>query len=163
MPRPTPWRPPLATLALEPARALPRAPHAVPAGEQDTLPSRYGWPVHVLALAGFTLAFVGWLNETWLYLFDSPIWLNRYTEYAIILAFGTWRIASEKNAYTRRRLVILVGVVTGLWWLLPWLYPFRRAACRLPLVATRVPFAAHARHADLLPRAGPGLPSSAAA
>ncbi|MBI5898599.1 MAG: FAD-dependent oxidoreductase [Rhodocyclales bacterium] len=112
------------TLALEPAHSFPRAPHAVAAGEQDTLPSRYGWPVHLLALAGFTLAFVGWLNETWLYLFDSPIWLNRYTEYAIILAFGLWRIASEKNAYTRRRLVILVGVVTGLWWLLPWLYPF---------------------------------------
>jgi glutamate synthase (NADPH/NADH) small chain len=112
------------TLALEPARSFPRAPHAVAAGEQDSLPSRYGWPVHVLALAGFTLAFVGWLNETWLFLFESPIWLNRYTEYAIILAFGLWRIVAEKNAYTRRRLVILVGVVTGLWWLVPWLYPF---------------------------------------
>jgi hypothetical protein len=70
------------------------------------------------------LAFVGWLNETWLFLFESPIWLNRYTEYAIILAFGAWRIVAEKNAYTRRRLIILVGVVTGLWWLVPWLTPF---------------------------------------
>jgi hypothetical protein len=115
----------LASITLEqPIGGFPRAPHRVTAGEQDTLPSRYGWPIKLLSLAAFTLAFVGWLNETWLFMFESPIWLNRYTEYAIILAFGTWRIVAEKNAYTRRRLVILVGVVTGLWWLVPWLNPF---------------------------------------
>ena len=114
----------MATTTLEAVGGFPRAPHRVDAGEQDTLPSRYGWPVKLLSLAAFTLAFVGWLNETWLFLFESPIWLNRYTEYAIILAFGTWRIVAEKNAYTRRRLIILVGVVTGLWWLVPWLNPF---------------------------------------
>jgi glutamate synthase (NADPH/NADH) small chain len=115
----------LASITLEqPIGGFPRAPHCVTAGEQDTLPSRYGWPVKLLSLLAFTLAFVGWLNETWLFLFESPIWLNRYTEYAIILAFGTWRIVAEKNAYTRRRLIILVGVVTGLWWLVPWLNPF---------------------------------------
>jgi len=93
------------------------------ATEQDTLPSRYGWPVQLFALAAFTLAFIGWLNETWLFLFESPIWLNRYTEYAVILGFGLWRIRAERNPYTRRRLIILVGVVTGLWWLVPWLVP----------------------------------------
>jgi len=104
--------------------ALGRAPHLAAAGEQDTLPSRYRWPVQLLSLAAFTLAFFGWLNETWLFLFDNPIWLNRYTEYAIILTFGIWRIAAEMNAYTRRRLVILVAVVTGFWWFIPWLFPF---------------------------------------
>lgn len=43
------------------------------------------------------------LNETWLFLLESPIWLYHYTEYAIILDFGIWRIAAEKNEYTRRR------------------------------------------------------------
>jgi glutamate synthase (NADPH/NADH) small chain len=74
-------------------------------------------------MAAFTLAFVGWINESWLYLYESPIWLNRYTEYAIILAFGLWRIHAEKNPYTRKRLIILVTVVTLLWWLIPWLMP----------------------------------------
>ncbi len=75
-------------------------------------------------MAAFSLAFLGWLNESWLFLWDSPIWLNRYTEYAIILAFGLWRIGAERNRYTRRRLVVLVSVVTVLWWLVPWLAPF---------------------------------------
>jgi polyferredoxin len=75
-------------------------------------------------MAAFTLAFVGWLNEAWLFWWDSPIWLNRYTEYAIILAFGLWRIHAEQNRYTRKRLIILVAVVTAVWWLIPWLNPF---------------------------------------
>lgn len=91
--------------------------------EQDSLPGRYPWWVMMLAMAAFTLAFLGWLNETWLYLYESPIWLNRYTEYAIILAFGLWRIRAEKNRYTRKRLIILVSVVTVIWWLVPWLAP----------------------------------------
>ncbi len=55
--------------------------------------------------------------------FENPIWLNRYTEYAIILGFGLWRIIAEKNIYTRKRLIILVTMVTVFWWLIPWLYP----------------------------------------
>jgi glutamate synthase (NADPH/NADH) small chain len=90
---------------------------------QDTLPGRYPWWVMALSMAAFTLAFIGWLNESWLYLFESPIWLNRYTEYAVILAFGLWRIRAEKNPYTRKRLIILVTVVTVFWWLIPWLMP----------------------------------------
>lgn len=76
-----------------------------------------------LSMAAFTLAFAGWFNESWLYLFESPICLNRYTEYAIILAFGLWRIRAEQNPYTRKRLIILVTVVSGFWWLISWLLP----------------------------------------
>jgi len=91
--------------------------------QQDLMPARYSLWVQVLSMAAFTLAFVGWLNETWLFWFDNPIWLNRYTEYGIILGFGIWRIVAEKNAYTRKRLIILVAMVTVFWWLVPWLYP----------------------------------------
>ncbi len=78
----------------------------------------------MVSLAAFCWAFFGWLNESALFWFDSPIWLNRYTEYAIILVFGIWRIGAEKNPYTRTRLLVLVAVVTVFWWLIPWQYPF---------------------------------------
>ncbi|MCP4277272.1 MAG: FAD-dependent oxidoreductase [Gammaproteobacteria bacterium] len=93
------------------------------ASHQSILPGRYRWWVMAVSMVGFTLAFVGWLNESWLYLYESPIWLNRYTEYAIILMFGLWRIRAEQNPYTRKRLIILVSVVTIFWWLIPWLTP----------------------------------------
>ncbi len=98
-------------------------PRVVNSMQQDLMPARYSLPVQLLSMAAFTLAFVGWLNETWLMWFENPIWLNRYTEYAIILCFGLWRILAEKNAYTRKRLMILVFMVTVFWWLIPWLYP----------------------------------------
>ena len=91
--------------------------------EQDSLPGRYRKSLQWLSMAAFTFAFAGWLNESWFYWFESPIWLNRYTEYAIILGFGVWRIWSEKNPYTRKRLTVLVAVVTLFWWLIPWLVP----------------------------------------
>ena len=87
------------------------------------MPRRYSLAVQLLSMAAFSLAFLGWLNETWLFWFDNPIWLNRYTEYAVILVFGLWRIHAERNPYTRRRLLILVFMVTVFWWLIPWLYP----------------------------------------
>jgi len=93
------------------------------ASEQNLMPGRYSIGVQLFCLAAFSLAFIGWLNETWLFWFDNPIWLNRYTEYGIILGFGVWRIIAEKNTYTRKRLIILVTVVTIFWWLIPWLYP----------------------------------------
>lgn len=99
-------------------------PRAISSSQQDLMPSRYGLPVQIVSMMAFTLAFVGWLNETWLMLFENPIWLNRYTEYGIILTFGIWRIVAEKNSYTRKRLIILVTMVTAFWWLIPWLYPF---------------------------------------
>ncbi len=98
-------------------------PRAAGPATQGSLPRRYPIWVQALSMAAFTLAFVGWLNETWLFWFDNPIWLNRYTEYAIIFGFGVWRIYSEENPYTRKRLIVLVAAVTGLWWLVPWLVP----------------------------------------
>ena len=105
----------------QPIYHMPRAMHA---GEQETMPGRFPLAIQIISMAAFTLAFAGWLNETWLFWFENPIWLNRYTEYAIILGFGIWRIAAEKNSYTRKRLMILVFVVTVFWWLIPWLTPF---------------------------------------
>ncbi|MEO5338852.1 MAG: hypothetical protein H7841_18515, partial [Magnetospirillum sp. WYHS-4] len=97
---------------------------ALPAGKQRSLAGSYPLWVRGLALAAFAWAFLGWLNESYLFWWDSPIWFNRYTEYAIILAFGIWRIRAEHNPYTRRRLSILVACVTVLWWAIPWLLPF---------------------------------------
>jgi glutamate synthase (NADPH/NADH) small chain len=124
----------IATATAATEREMPRAPRRVipivhapresEADAQDLLPRRYPLAVQVFAFAAFTLAFAGWLNESWLMLFENPIWLNHYTEYAIILGFGVWRIAAERNRYTRRRLIVLVSAVTLLWWLIPWLWPF---------------------------------------
>lgn len=102
---------------------LTHSPRAFNGTKQDLMPARYGLAVQLFSMAAFTLAFSGWLNETWLFLFENPIWLNRYTEYAIILGFGIWRIVAENNPYTRKRLIILVTMVTVFWWLIPWLYP----------------------------------------
>jgi glutamate synthase (NADPH/NADH) small chain len=105
----------------QPLRHMPRP---LAASRQDSLPGRYSLAVQWFSMAAFTVAFFGWLNESWLMLFDNPIWLNHYTEYALILAFGIWRIAAERNPYTRKRLIILVSMVTVFWWLIPWLAPF---------------------------------------
>jgi glutamate synthase (NADPH/NADH) small chain len=98
-------------------------PRDLGSSRQDLMPGRYSVAVQLLSMAAFTLAFVGWLNETWLFWFENPVWLNRYTEYGIILGFGIWRILAEQNPYTRKRFIILVFVVTVFWWLIPWLYP----------------------------------------
>jgi glutamate synthase (NADPH) small chain len=99
-------------------------PKALASSKQRSLGGKYALPVQLLSLAAFSWAFLGWLNEAYLMWWDSPIWLNRYTEYAIILAFGLWRITAEQNPYTKRRLMVLVSVVTVLWWLIPWALPF---------------------------------------
>jgi hypothetical protein len=104
--------------------SLVRTPRPADASCQDTQAALYPAWVRALTMAAFTLAFLGWLNESWLFLWESPIWLNRYTEYAIILAFGLGRIHAERNRHTRKRLILLVSVVTALWWLIPWLTPF---------------------------------------
>lgn len=111
-------------MAVKTENILSHNPRAYNSTQQDLMPARYSLPVQIFSMLAFTLAFVGWLNETWLMWFENPIWLNRYTEYGIILGFGIWRIIAEKNSYTRKRLIILVTMVTGFWWLVPWLYPF---------------------------------------
>ncbi len=98
-------------------------PRASRSSAQDLLPRKYHIGIQALSFAAFTVAFIGWLNETWLFLFDNPVWLNRYTEYATILIFGLWRIHAEHNRYTRLRLAVLVTMVTVFWWLIPWLWP----------------------------------------
>jgi hypothetical protein len=85
-------------LTEQPIRYLPRP---LTATQQDSLPGRYSQAVQWLSMAAFTLAFFGWLNESWLVLFDNPIWLNHYTEYALICAFGIWRIAAPSATPTR--------------------------------------------------------------
>jgi len=111
-------------MAVKTENILSHNPRAYNTTQQDLMPARYSLSVQIFSMLAFTLAFVGWLNETWLMWFENPIWLNRYTEYGIILGFGIWRIFAEKNSYTRKRLIILVAMVTGFWWLVPWLYPF---------------------------------------
>ena len=91
---------------------------------QRSLGARYPLWVQLLSLTAFVWAFLGWINEGWLFKFESPVWLNRYTEYGIILVFGLWRIRSEENPYTRKRLIVLTACVTVLWWVIPWLFPF---------------------------------------
>lgn len=100
-------------------RPISYMPRPLAATQQDSLPVRYSIAVQVLSMAAFTWAFSGWLNEAWLKYFDNPFWLNRYTEYAVILVFGLWRIRAEVNPYTRRRLMILVTAVSVLWWGVP--------------------------------------------
>ncbi|MBF0141758.1 MAG: hypothetical protein HQL74_15980, partial [Magnetococcales bacterium] len=79
----------------------------MPVAQQRSLAGRYPLWIKALSMIVFTWAFLGWLNETWFFKFNNAIWLNRYTEYVIILAFGLWRIVAEKNPYNRRRLIIL--------------------------------------------------------
>jgi polyferredoxin len=99
-------------------------PKNLPSSKQRSLAGKYALPIQLLSLTAFTWAFLGWLNESYLFWWDDPIWLNRYTEYVIILGFGAWRIMAERNPYTKRRLTVLVGCVTVLWWLIPWALPF---------------------------------------
>ncbi|MEO5377267.1 MAG: 4Fe-4S binding protein [Magnetococcus sp. DMHC-6] len=102
----------------------PRLPKMIPINRQSSLAGRYPLWVKWLALLAFTWAFLGWLNEVWFFQFNTPLWLNRYTEYIIILIFGLWRLTAEQNPYTRKRLIWLVANVVVWWWLIPWLFPF---------------------------------------
>ncbi|MEO5345760.1 MAG: 4Fe-4S dicluster domain-containing protein [Magnetococcus sp. YQC-9] len=96
----------------------------MPVSQQRSQAGRYAWWVKALSMTAFAWAFLGWLNEAWLFKFNSPLWLNHYTEYMIIIAFGIWRIVAEKNPYSRKRLMILVANVAVFWWLIPWAFPF---------------------------------------
>lgn len=89
-----------------------------------SVPRRYSMTVKVVSMIAFTWAFAGYLNESVFFYFENPIWLNRYTEYAIIVAFGLWRIRAERNPYTRKRIIVLITCVGVLWWLIPWSFPF---------------------------------------
>ncbi|MBF0623957.1 MAG: 4Fe-4S binding protein [Magnetococcales bacterium] len=111
-------------IGIAPAQPKARPQRCMPVDQQRSLAGRYPLWVKGLSLLAFTWAFLGWLNDAWFYQFDNSILLNRYTEYGLIVAFGIWRIAAEKNPYTRKRLMLLVANVAVLWWLIPWLFPF---------------------------------------
>jgi glutamate synthase (NADPH/NADH) small chain len=91
---------------------------------QSSVAGQYSRLVQTVCLLALGLAFFGWLNERQLHWFNNPVWLSHYTEALIILGFGIWRIAAERNSYTRKRLIVLVACVTVFWWLIPWALPF---------------------------------------
>ncbi len=103
---------------------LPRTPRAVGAFEQDSLPSRYAAGVRALSMLAFGYVAFAFVNGRFLHWFEradgeAPLWLSHWTEYAVILVFGVWRVLAEKNSYTRKRLTFLVGAVAVFWWIIP--------------------------------------------
>ncbi len=82
------------------------------------LPQQRSRIIQVVFFAGLLYAAFGFYNQNYLHWIDSP-WFSSYSDRIAILGFGIFRIASEENAYTRRRLVVLVSAVTVLWLALP--------------------------------------------
>lgn len=77
--------------------------------------------VQVAGYLGLVHAVAGWLNEVWLQWTDS-IFLSHDSEYMAIAAFGVYRVAVEKNLYTRKRIAVLTAIVVGFWGLAPSLF-----------------------------------------
>ena len=101
-----------------------RRPPDMPAFAQDTLPGRYSPAVRVLCAAVLVYAVFAYVNARVLHWFEAPdgtppLWLSHWTEYVIIVLFGIWRTAVERNPYTRKRLAFLTAAVGILWWLVP--------------------------------------------
>jgi glutamate synthase (NADPH/NADH) small chain len=48
--------------------------------------------------------------------------LSHYSEYIAIGIFGIYRVAVEKNPYTKKRIAVLTAMVIGFWALLPYLF-----------------------------------------
>lgn len=106
------------------AMKLPRAPRQIGASQQDSLPSRYSAGVRLLSMLAFGYVAFAFVNGRFLHWFEradgeAPLWLSHWTEYAVILVFGVWRALSERNPYTRKRLVFLIGAVAVFWWFIP--------------------------------------------
>jgi polyferredoxin len=74
--------------------------------------------VQAVSYAGLLYAAFGFYNQNYLHWIQSP-WFSSYSDRIAILGFGAARVASERDAYTRRRLAFLVGAVTLLWLVLP--------------------------------------------
>jgi polyferredoxin len=72
------------------------------------------WPIRTIRIISF-LAFLyagfGYLNRSYLHWVDS-FWLSSYSDKLAIVAFGIWRVASERNRYTRNRIAVLVSLTT---------------------------------------------------
>jgi polyferredoxin len=74
--------------------------------------------VQLIFYAGLLYAAFGFYNQNYLHWIESP-WFSSYSDRIAILVFGVVRVTSERDAYTRRRLVFLVSAVTLLWLVLP--------------------------------------------
>lgn len=67
---------------------------------------------------GLVYAVIGWLNEV-LFQWTTSVFLSHYSEYIAIGIFGIYRVAVEKNPYTKKRIAVLTTMVLGFWALLP--------------------------------------------
>ena len=110
--------------AATPYPETPRRPRDMPASGQDTLPARYSAVVRVVCMVVFVYLVFGYVNARLLHWFtgadgQAPLWLGQWTEYAAIVAFGTWRTIAERDPYTRKRLAFLTAAVAILWWMFP--------------------------------------------
>jgi polyferredoxin len=83
--------------------------------------------IRTLSYSGLIYAVSGWLNEVWLHWTDN-ILLSHYSEYIAIGIFGIYRVAIEKNKYTKKRIAVLTAMVLGFWGLLPYLFAFTEPA-----------------------------------
>ncbi len=83
-----------------------------------TLPQSRSLAVQIVSYAGLLYAAFGFYNQNYLHWIQSP-WFGIYADRIAILGFGIARIATERDAYTRKRLAFLVGGVTLLWLVLP--------------------------------------------
>jgi polyferredoxin len=87
----------------------------------STFSERYSRTIRLLSYLGLVYAVVGWLNEVFLHWTDNVL-LSHYSEYMAIGLFGTYRVAVEKDPYTRKRVATLTAMVLGFWALLPYLF-----------------------------------------
>ena len=72
------------------------------------------WPVRsiqVISFLAFVYAAFGYVNNAYLH-WVSTFWLSNYSDRVAIAAFGVWRVARERNSYTRNRIAVLVSLTT---------------------------------------------------
>ena len=74
--------------------------------------------MQLVSYAGLVYAAFGFYNQNYLHWVSSP-WFGGYADRIAVVVFGVARIVTERDAYTRRRLVVLVLAVGGLWLALP--------------------------------------------
>jgi polyferredoxin len=76
--------------------------------------------VKVISFLGLLYAAFGYVNQIYLHWVDS-FWLSTYSDKIAIVAFGIWRVARERDSYTRKRIGILTFFTATLWILFPYL------------------------------------------
>jgi len=77
--------------------------------------------VKILSYCGLVYAVLGWFNEV-LFHWTNNILVSHYSEYIAIGVFGVYRVAVEKNPYTKKRIAVLTAMVVGFWGLFPYLF-----------------------------------------